>query len=69
MEFSLEGRELIELNKLLKFIGWMESGGEANHAISAGVISLNGEKETRKRCKLRVGDKISYQDQHVTIIA
>lgn len=67
MEYSLEGREFIELNKLLKFIGWCDSGGEANSAISKGKVTLNGETETRKRCKLREGSVIVFFDQKITI--
>lgn len=67
MEFSLEGREYIELNKLLKFIGWCESGGEANSVITNEEVSLNGETETRKRCKLKEGSIVVFQDQKITI--
>ena len=67
MEFKLEGKEFIELNKLLKFLGWCESGGEANQVITEGIVKLNGEIETRKRCKLRVNDKVSYDGNEVLI--
>lgn len=67
MEFSLEGRPHIELNKLLKFIGWCESGGEANSVITNQEVTLDGNVETRKRCKLKPGHVIVFQDQKVTI--
>lgn len=67
MEFSLEGREYIELNKLLKFISWTESGGEANHEITDGNVNLNGETETRKRCKLKPGDTVTFNGNSVKI--
>lgn len=69
MEFNLEGRDFIELNKLLKFLGWCESGGEANQVIVEERVKLNNSTETRKRCKLRIGDKISYEGNLVTIAA
>lgn len=67
MEFSLEGREYIELNKLLKFLNIAESGGFANQMITQGVVLLNKEVETRKRCKLRVGDIITIQNEETIV--
>lgn len=66
-EFSLEGRPHIELNKLLKFIGWTESGGEANAMISEGCVEVNGKVDTRKRAKLKPGDEISFQNQSIKV--
>lgn len=67
MEFSLQGREYIELNKLLKFLSIAESGGFANQMITDGAISLNKEVETRKRCKLRSGDVISVNGEDISV--
>ncbi|MDP4189111.1 MAG: RNA-binding S4 domain-containing protein [Bacteroidota bacterium] len=66
-EFNLKGQEYIELNKLLKLLGWVKTGGEANIRIENGEISVNGNVESRKRNKLRVGDKVSFQDNSVVI--
>jgi len=66
--FDLEGREFIELNKLLKMLNLVGSGGEANFLISEGEVVVNGEIETRKRKKLRVGDKIIFGENQVIII-
>ena len=66
--FELEGREFIELNKLLKMLNLVGSGGEANFLISEGEIEVNGETETRKRKKLRVGDKIIFGENQIIII-
>lgn len=68
MEFSLQGKEYIELNKLLKFLNIAESGGFANQMVSDGVVLLNEEVETRKRCKLRNGDVVSIQDEEIQIL-
>tara|TARA_B100000795_G_scaffold270069_1_gene262461 strand:+ start:1522 stop:1731 length:210 start_codon:yes stop_codon:yes gene_type:complete len=69
MEFNLEGKPFIELNKLLKFLGWCESGAKASQAISEELVKLNGATETRKRCKLRTGDKITFDGNQVTVLA
>ncbi len=66
-EFKLSGHEFIELNKLLKFLAWVETGGEAKIRIEEGEVEVNGEIEYRKRCKLRPGDKVEYQGQEVIV--
>ena len=68
MEFSLQGKEFIELNKLLKVLNLAESGGIANQMISEGCVSRNKEIETRKRCKLKIGDIIYIKDENIEII-
>lgn len=65
--FELEGYEFIELNKLLKFLGWVETGGEAKIRIAEGEVMVNGAPELRIRCKLHAGDKVSYNEQEVVI--
>ncbi|MFT6442154.1 MAG: ribosome-associated protein [Salibacteraceae bacterium] len=66
MEFELT-TEYIELNKLLKLLGWVESGGFANMAISDGLVAVNGDTETRKRKKLRAGETVEFKGKKVTI--
>ncbi|MDE0772930.1 MAG: RNA-binding S4 domain-containing protein [Salibacteraceae bacterium] len=66
MEFELT-TEYIELNKLLKLLGWVESGGFANMVISEGLVAVNGDTETRKRKKLRAGETVEFKGKKVTI--
>jgi len=66
-EFDLQGHEYIELNKLLKLLRMVGSGGEANGRIESGEIMVNGVVETRKRNKLRAGDVVTFQENSVTI--
>lgn len=66
-EFSLDGNEYIELNKLLKILNLVGSGGEANQRIEKGEVIVNGALETRKRKKLREGDKISFYETSIII--
>lgn len=68
MEFDLENHKYIELNKLLKILNLVESGGQANRMITEGEVTLNGTLETRKRKKLYKGDVISFMDQKVKIV-
>jgi ribosome-associated protein len=67
MEFELNGKEFIELNKLLKILSLVESGGQANLFITDGHVIVNGEVETAKRKKLREGDVVSFMDQEILI--
>ncbi|NVO21453.1 MAG: RNA-binding S4 domain-containing protein [Bacteroidetes bacterium] len=67
MEFELFEQEYIELNKLLKLMNLVESGGEAKIRIEQGEVKVNGTVEYRKRNKLRTGDKVEFNHQVVKI--
>jgi len=62
-----ENTEFIELIKLLKVTNICSSGGEAKHMVDMGEVKLNGQVESRKRAKLRAGDKIEIFDEIVEI--
>jgi ribosome-associated protein len=66
-EFKLEGHEFIELNKLMKLLRMVGTGGEANVYITEGEVLVNGAIETQKRKKLRPGDVVKFEDQEVAI--
>jgi ribosome-associated protein len=55
--------EPTELYKILKFEGLVASGGEAKAVIADGHVLLNGQVETRKRCKIHGGDIIEFASQ------
>ena len=65
--FKLEDKEFIELNKLMKLLGLVDTGGEANIRITEGEVLVNNQYETQKRKKLRVGDKIKFNNQEIII--
>ena len=65
--FHLEGLEFIELNKLLKLLRLVNSGGEANMFIDNGEVYVNGAVDTRRRKKLRKGDVVMFMDCSVEI--
>lgn len=68
MEFELLGHEYIQLNQLLKLLGLVETGGEANQRIVDGEVVVNKETEYQKRKKLRVGDTVLFQKKTIKII-
>ena len=60
--------EFVELYKILKFEGLADSGGDAKQAIADGLVTVNGEVETRKSKKIRPGDQIDFIDHHIEVI-
>jgi ribosome-associated protein len=67
MEFELNGKEFIELNKLLKILALVESGGQANMFITEGQVTVDGEVETAKRKKMRAGAVIHFMENEITV--
>lgn len=65
--FSLGGRPYITLTNLLKICGWSDSGGSAKHAVEEGLVTVDGQVELRKKCKLTVGQVVAFADQQVQI--
>lgn len=49
---------VIQLDQFLKLEGITQSGGEAKHVIQSGEVKVNGETDTRRKRKLRVGDVV-----------
>lgn len=68
MEFELrEGEDYIQLTQLLKAVGIAYNGAEAAAMVVAGEVTLNGEKESRKRAKLREGDIVRAFGKEIRI--
>ena len=68
ISFSIKG-EFIQLNQLLKAIGWAESGSEANAIIDSGNVKVNGKKELRRRNKIIPGFKVQFEKEIVVVLA
>lgn len=67
IEFKLEG-EFIPLIQLLKATGLVNSGGEAQTFVTAGLVKYNGEVDYRKRLKVKIGDVIKFGEHTVKVI-
>ncbi len=52
---------------MLKLQGMVSSGGMAKAEIAAGLVSVNGEIETRKRKKIVSGDVVEYAGDKVLV--
>lgn len=59
--------EYIHLTQLLKVAGICTTGGQAKLLIEQGLVKLNGITETRKRAKVKSGDRVEYADKTYTI--
>jgi len=65
--FKLDG-EYIELVKLLKALGWADTGGQAKVIIDSGMVMVDDRAENRKRGKIRRGQVVSYDGNRTTIV-
>ena len=68
-EFDLQGREYVELNNLLKLTGLCPSGGIAKLMIAAGHVCVDGHVELRKRCKIRPGQVVEFEEQRIAVVS
>ena len=59
--------EFIKLQDLLKFAALAETGGEAKLMVQEGLVSVNGEICTQRGKKIRPGDEVVLNDQHLTV--
>ncbi|MCW8897293.1 MAG: RNA-binding S4 domain-containing protein [Flavobacteriales bacterium] len=66
IDFELKD-EYIELNKLLKFTGVCDTGGDAKMSIDQGLVKYNNQVETQRRKKVRKGDTIQFQQYQIEI--
>ena len=55
--------EYIKLDQFLKWTGVCDNGAEAKFLISEGKVKVNGSAEFQRGKKLRIGDKIEYQQK------
>jgi len=53
--------EYIKLDSFLKLVNEAGSGGEAKILIAAGLVTVNGEPESRRGRKLRPGDTVGIE--------
>ncbi|PHM40103.1 ribosome-associated protein [Xenorhabdus mauleonii] len=65
--FSLDGHPYVELCDLLKFQGWSESGAAAKAVIAEGLVEVDYQIETRKRCKIIEGKIVSFNGEFVRV--
>jgi ribosome-associated protein len=45
----------------------VSTGGQAKQVIQGGEVQLNGVVETRRKKKLRLGDKVTFAGRTLTV--
>lgn len=60
--------EFIKLDSLLKFIGAVETGGEAKERILAGEVQVNGVPCLMRGKKCRPGDTVTFLGEEYSLI-
>lgn len=68
MQNVVINKEPVELYKVLKFEGLVGTGGEAKMVVAEGLVSVNGDVEMRKRCKLKAGDVIEFNGEQLKLV-
>lgn len=68
IEFPLEG-EYVELNQLLKLAGLCDSGGAGKQIVASGAVTVDGDVELRKTCKIRAGQLVRVDDVEIHVVA
>lgn len=61
LTFALD-REFVNLNDLLKLSGVVDSGGAGKMLVAEGCVSVDGQIELRKTCKIRAGQRVCVGD-------
>ena len=59
--------EYIKLGQALKAAGLVESGVEAKEVITEGLVTVNGETDTRRGRKLYAGDMVLFEGEEIRI--
>ncbi len=68
MNFQLKD-EYIELCKLLKAANLVMSGGEGKEVVAQGLVTVDGQPESRKRCKIRPGQSVVFAGNTIEVEA
>ena len=66
--FELRG-EFIPVDSLLKATGVAESGGRARMMVVEGLVTVDGQPESRKTAKIRAGQIVRVQDVTIKVTA
>ncbi|WP_026471680.1 ribosome-associated protein YbcJ [Alkanindiges illinoisensis] len=67
-QFNLDDHPYVALCDLLKIEGWCDSGGAAKTAIEQCLVKVDGQIETRKRCKITRGQIVSFAGQQLVVV-
>ena len=66
IDFQLKG-EHIRLCDLLKVVGIADSGGQGKRMVAAGEVKVDGQSESRKSAKIRVGQVVECGSVRIVV--
>lgn len=66
MSFA-EDEPTIQLDRFLKLMNFVETGGQAKTMIQGGFVEVNGATETRRKKKLYHGDVVTFEGETVQV--
>jgi ribosome-associated protein len=66
IRFKLTG-DYIPMIQLLKATNLVQTGGEAQIVVTQGEVKYNGNVDTRKRLKVKVGDKVEFRGKTIIV--
>jgi len=64
--FTLSG-DHVPLCDLLKLTGLADSGGAGKALVASGAVTVDGQVELRKTCKIRAGQVVEIDDARITV--
>jgi ribosome-associated protein len=67
IEFKVTG-DYIPMIQLLKAANLVQTGGEAQIAVTEGEVTYNGQVDFRKRLKVKKGDKVEFRGETISVI-
>ena len=67
VQFPLSS-DYIELNQLLKLVGVCDSGGAGKALVAQGLVTVDGQPESRKTAKIRVGRVVVCGRSRITVV-
>jgi ribosome-associated protein len=62
-----QNKPTIQLDQFLKWKGLVSTGGQAKLVIQGGEVQLNGVVETRRKKKLKAGDKVTFAGRTLVV--
>ncbi len=68
LDFTLNA-DYVELNQLLKLVGICDSGGAGKMLVASGVVSVDGQIELRKTCKIQDGQVVTLKGVQIKVHA
>jgi ribosome-associated protein len=61
--------EFIRLCDLLKVAGLADSGAQGKHLVADGLVTVDGQAESRKTAKIRPGQTVQCHGQQILVAA